>query len=185
MIMKKILLILAIAFTINTAFAQKYLTKTGHISFFSSTPIEDIDAHNYQVTSIINFEDGKMVFSLLMKGFEFEKALMQEHFNEKYVESDEFPKAKFKGEILNYKDIDLSKDGVYKVVVKGDLTIHGETNSISEKATIEVKDGKVIGEIKFYIAIEDYKINIPSVVRDKIAERVEILVEMNYNLYTK
>ncbi len=183
--MKKIILILAIAISVNTLVAQKYLTKTGHISFFSSTPIEDIEAHNNQATSVIDFSNGKMAFSLLMKGFEFEKALMQEHFNEKYVESDEFPKAKFKGNIVDFNNIDLSKDGKYEVVIKGDMTIHGETNPVEATGTIEIKDEKIIGTSEFILAIKDYKINIPSVVKDKIAKEVKVSVNMNYNLYTK
>lgn len=183
--MKKILLILAIAFTFNAVNAQKYLTKTGHISFFSTTPMEDIEAHNYQATSVVDFGSGKMVFSLLMKGFEFEKALMQEHFNEKYVESDEFPKATFKGQIVKFKSIDLSKEGIYNTVIKGDLTIHGVTKAIVANGTFEVKGDKLIGISKFNIAIEDYNIKIPSVVKDKIAKDVEISVNMNYKLYTK
>lgn len=183
--MKNLILILTILFTINTAFAQKYLTKTGHISFFSSTPMEDIEAHNHQATSVINFEDGKIVFSLLMKGFEFEKALMQEHFNEKYVESDEFPKAKFKGQINNIEVVKLSIDGKYNVSISGDMTIHGKTNAVKSEGVLEVKDGKVIGTSEFTIEIADYGIKIPSVVKDKIAKEVKISVNMDYSLYSK
>ena len=78
----------------STGLSQNYITKTGHIWFFSDAPLEDIEAHNYQVTSVLNAERGEMVFKVLMKGFQFEKALMQEHFNEKYVESDKYPESK-------------------------------------------------------------------------------------------
>jgi len=183
--MKKLLLTLTFFAAINSLTAQKYLTKTGHISFFSTTPMEDIEAHNYQATSVLNFEDGKIVFSILMKGFEFEKALMQEHFNEKYVESDEYPKATFKGQILNFEELDLSKDGKFEVIVKGNLTIHGETKPVEAKGVIEIKEGKVIATSEFVIAVSDFNINIPSVVKDKIAKEVTISVALDYSLYTK
>jgi len=120
-----------------------------------------------------------------MKGFEFEKALMQEHFNEKYVESDEYPKATFKGQILNFEELDLSKDGKFEVIVKGNLTIHGETKPVEAKGVIEIKGGKVIATSEFVIAVSDFNINIPSVVKDKIAKEVTISVALDYSLYTK
>ncbi len=183
--MKKIILILTIAFTVNTVWAQKHFTKTGHVSFFSSTPVEDIEAHNYQATSVVDFESGVIVFRLLMKGFEFEKALMQEHFNEKYVESDEFPKATFKGEIVNLKEVNLAKNGSYEVEIKGDMTFHGVTNEVKTKGVFEVKAGKVTGKAEFKIVVAEYKINIPAVVRDKISKSVTISVDMNYRAYVK
>lgn len=183
--MKNLLIILLFVSLVNCISAQKYFTKTGHISFFSTTPIEDIEAHNYQVTSVIDFENGEIVFALLMKSFEFEKALMQEHFNEKYVESDEFPKANFKGLIVNYESVNLAKSGIYKVKIIGKLTMHGKTNNVEIQATIEVKDGHIVGESIFTIAISDYKIKIPSVVKNKIAKKLKISVNMNYSLYAK
>lgn len=178
--MKKITIILTLLLVGNTLMAQKYFTKTGYISFFSSTPIENIEANNYQVTSVLDFSNGEMAFSLLMKGFEFEKALMQEHFNEKYVESDQFPKAKFVGAITNYKNVNLKKDGVFKVEVYGEMTIHGVTNKVRTDGTLEINDGKIIGLATFNLALKDYKINIPSIVSDKIAKEVTISVKMNY-----
>lgn len=183
--MKKIVIILTLVLAVNALFAQKYFTKTGHISFFSTTPVEDIEAHNYQVSSVLNYENGEIVFSLLMKGFEFEKALMQEHFNEKYVESDEFPKAKFVGAIKDYKAFDLTTDGTYEVLIVGEMTIHGVTKKVEATGTFTVKDGKLNADAKFPLTIEDYEINIPSVVSDKIAKEVSISVAMDYKLYGK
>ncbi|MFT4644469.1 MAG: polyisoprenoid-binding protein YceI [Planctomycetota bacterium] len=183
--MKKIAIILIVVFSINTMFAQKYFTKNGHISFFSTTPVEDIEAHNYQASSVLNYENGEIAFSLLMKGFEFEKALMQEHFNEKYVESDEFPKAKFKGTIKDYKAFDLTKNETFTVLITGEMTIHGVTKTVEAEGTITVKDGELSAEAKFPLAIEEYDINIPSVVKDKIAKEVSISVAMEYKKYVK
>lgn len=183
--MRKTTLILAVLLITNAAFAQKYYTKVGHISFFSTTPVEDIEAHNYQSTSIIDFSNGDIVFSLLMKGFQFEKALMQEHFNEKYVESDQFPKASFTGSITNFKDVNLKKDGVYKVEVSGKMTIHGKTNLVKTEGTLEVKEGKIIGDSSFKLLVADYDINIPSLVADKIAKEMTINVAMDYVEYKR
>lgn len=180
-IMKKITTIIALLLVGNTLMAQKYFTKTGHISFFSTTPVENIEAHNYQSTSVIDFSSGEMVFSLLMKGFNFEKALMQEHFNEKYVESDQFPKATFKGNIVNFKDVNLKKDGVYKVKITGEMTIHGVTKTVKADGTLEVKAAKIIGLSTFKLPLKDYNINVPSVVSDKIASEMTIKVQMDYS----
>lgn len=183
--MKKIAIILTFVFAVNTIFAQKFFTKTGHISFFSTTPIEDIEANNYQASSVLNFENGEIVFSLLMKSFEFEKALMQEHFNEKYVESDEFPKAKFVGAIKDYKLFDLTTNGTYEVLIVGEMTIHGVTKKVSANGIFTLKDSELSAQAKFPLIIEDYDIDIPSVVSDKIAKEVSISVAMDYKLYKK
>lgn len=183
--MKKITIILAILLVGNTLVAQKYFTKTGHISFYSTTPIEDIEAHNYQSTSIIDFSNGNIVFSLLMKGFEFEKALMQEHFNEKYVETDEFPKAQFKGNISNFESVNLAQDGKYEVSISGKMTIHGVTKGVSTQGIFEVKNGRIIGTCTFTLLVADYEINIPGVVRDKIAKEMTIKVNMDYSEYKR
>mgnify|MGYP000471721520 CR=1 FL=1 len=183
--MKKITLLIAIFLVANSLIAQKYFTKTGHISFFSTTPVEDIKADNYQSSSVINFENGDIVFSVLMKGFEFEKALMQEHFNEKYVESDEFPKTKFTGNIKNFETVNLSKNGAYEVEVEGKMTLHGVSKEVSTNGTLVVKYGLVSGKADFVLAPEDYEINIPAMVRDKIAKTVTITVDMEYKEFKR
>src|SRR5437868_4715809 len=92
-------------------FAQKVYTKNGNISFFSKSPIENISANNNQVMSVLSVPTGEMQFSVLIKSFHFEKALMEEHFNENYLESNKFPKAIFKGAVLDMSKINLAKDG--------------------------------------------------------------------------
>ena len=184
--MKRILFLALTLVAFSTSvFAQKYFTRSGHIWFYSEAPLENIEAHNYQASSVLDTETGEMVFSLLMKGFEFEKALMQEHFNEKYVHSDEYPKASFKGNVVNLDAIDLSKDGQYEVDVEGDLTIHGVTNPVKTKGTITVNDGKILGKAKFPVTVADYNIEIPAVVRDNIAKVVDVNVDMEYEPYEK
>jgi len=183
--MKKTILIIAIAFITNGLLAQKYFTKTGHVSFFSATPVENIEAHNYQTTSVIDFSTGEIVFSVLMKSFEFEKALMQEHFNEKYVESDTYPKSTFKGKITDFEKVNLKKDGVYEVNITGEMLIHGTTNKVNAKGKLEVKNGTIIGTSTFQLEPETYKVTIPSLVRDKIAKSLTIKVKMEYKPYEK
>ncbi len=127
--------------------AQPLITRNGFISFYSKTPLEDIKAENKQVNAVIDLSTKKIAFVLLMKGFLFENALMQEHFNENYVESDKYPKASFSGSYTG--DVNPVKEGNYPIVVKGDLTIHGITHNIESPATIEVKEGKLAGRSNF------------------------------------
>ncbi len=184
--MKKSLLILSmLLLAASSLSAQKYLTRTGQITFLSETPVENIEANHNQVTSILNAENGDLVFSLLMKGFQFEKELMQEPFNEKYVESEKFPKSTFKGSITNMEEVDLSKDGTYDVKVEGSIIIHGVTQPLSVDGTLTVKGDKIIAEATFPIAIADFKIEVPSVVRDNIAKEVSVHILMNYEPFKK
>ena len=117
----------------------------------------------------------EMAFSLLIKSFTFTKELMQEHFNENYVESDKYPKASFTGTYTG--DVDLTKNGVYNVTVTGNLTLHNTTKEISTPGTLEVKDSHLIGIAHFKAKPEDFNITIPSLVRGKIAQ--EITVDIN------
>lgn len=180
--MKKLMLsvIMLLAVTAVSQAQEKYFTKTGKITFYSSTPMEDIEAHNKTTTSVIDTKTGKMEFAVLMKAFQFEKALMEEHFNENYVESSKFPKANFSGTITNLEDVNFEKDGTYKTMVKGNLTIHGVTKAIEVPGTITVKNGAIQAISTFNIAPEDYNIEIPNLVRDKIAKQIKVTVDMNY-----
>src|SRR4030042_6695880 len=101
-----IILFLTLFFAAN---AQKYMTKNGYIGFFSHTPLEDIKADNNQVASVLDISTGEIVFQVLIKSFHFEKTLMEEHFNENYMESDKFPKSTFTGKIINLSSVDFSK----------------------------------------------------------------------------
>jgi hypothetical protein len=152
--MKKIVLFLISFITLVTvAEAQKFITKTGYIRFFSTTPMEDIEAHNRQVNAALDAETGDLVFKVLMKSFQFEKALMQEHFNENFVESDKFPNSSFKGKITNLQDIDFTKNGKYDINIEGDLTIKDVTKKINEKGTIEVNGDKIKGLSTFILRL--------------------------------
>ena len=173
-------LILAFIFlTALSAGAQKFITKTGYIKFYSDAPLEKIAAHNRQVNCALDATTGDFIFRVLMKSFEFEKALMQEHFNENYVESDKYPNATFLGKITNIKDINLTKDGTYDANVEGKLTIHGVTNNVKEMGTFEVKQGKLVGKAKFNIVVADYKITITGTVGSNISKTVEVTVDVS------
>lgn len=177
--MKTILIsFLALLLSTNVVYSQKYMTKNGHIRFFSSTPMEDIEAHNRQVNAALDASTGDFVFKVLIKSFEFEKALMQEHFNENYLESHKFPNASFQGKITNLSAMDFSKDGTYNADIEGKLTIHGVTKDISEKGTFTVKDGVVQGFSKFFVKVADYEIKIPGAVVNNIAESIEVSVDV-------
>jgi hypothetical protein len=156
------------------------MTKNGFVGFFSHTQMEDIKGDNNQVVSALDVSTGDIVFQALIKSFHFDRALMEEHFNENYMESDKFPKTTFKGKITNLSSVNFSRNGTYEVTVEGDLTIHDVTNKISTRGTLEVVAGGINATSKFSLVPEDYKINIPGVVREKINKNLEVTVNMKY-----
>lgn len=155
----------------------KFYTKNGKISFFSSTSLEDIRANNKTVTVLLDSKTGDLQIAVLMKGFEFKKALMQEHFNKNYVESDKFPKAEFKGQVINNNTINYAADGTYPAKVRGRLTIHGQTKEIETPGTIQVRDGKPVLQSVFNVLVADYNISIPRLYRDNIAKSIQVTVD--------
>lgn len=173
--MKNLIITGLLLTTAFSAVAQKYATRTGRVTFFSTTPVENIEAFNNESSAAIDSKTGDVVFIVPIKSFKFEKALMQEHFNDNYMESDKFPKAEFKGK-GDFSKMDFTKDGTYKTNVSGKLTIHGVTKDVSVPGTIQVKAGKAIVNTKFKVKLADYGIKIASVAKGKIAEQVEITV---------
>jgi len=163
------------------AYSQLYATRTGFAGFYSKTALEDISGENNQVYAVIDAGKKNLAFAALLKGFNFPKELMQEHFNENYVESDKYPKATFSGAYTG--DVALDKDGVYKVSVKGNLTLHNVTRTIETQATLEVRAAHLLGVAEFKLKPEDFNIGIPSIVRDKIDK--EITVKVNIDCSTK
>ncbi|HET9057387.1 MAG TPA: YceI family protein [Chitinophagaceae bacterium] len=183
--MKQIILISLTILKFYFATAQPvFFTKNGTISFFSRTPLENIDAKNTSVASKINTQTGDMEFQLLIKGFQFKKSSMQQHFNEKsYMDSDNFPKSYFKGKIIDLSKINFKKDGVYNITVEGDLTIHGVTKKVSTIGVITVVGEKINAKSGFVVKLADYKVSVPQFVSQKIAESVEIKVDCDYQLF--
>lgn len=159
--------------------AQTFLTRNGFIGFYSKTPMEDIRAENRQAYAMIDVAKKNIAFTLLVKGFTFQKQLMQTHFNENYAESDRYPKASFVGTYSG--DVDVNKNGVYPVVVKGQLTFHGVTRPIEAPASIEVQDGVLTGKSEFKLKPADFDVEIPALVRDKIAQQMDVRVLVKCN----
>ena len=157
-----------------------FITKSGSITFYSSASLEDIQATSNQVTSVVNTVTGAVAFKALMKSFQFEKALMQEHFNEKYVESDKFPFTTFKGKITDMTAVNFEKDGTYPVVVTGDISLHGVSKNISATGSITIKENTLIVSSTFKLTVADFNIKIPGAVKDNIAKVVEVTVSGTY-----
>lgn len=179
--MNKLMVIALLLFVGAEVKAQdKYMSRNATVNFNATGPLEKIEANNGQGASVIDSKTGNMEFMVTMKAFEFEKALMQEHFNENYVESDKYPKAVFKGTIQDISKVNFAKDGVYPVQIKGNMTLHGVTNEMLSDGTIEVKSGNITGKSKFTLKCSDYKIEIPSLVKDKVSNVVTINVTAPY-----
>ena len=168
--------------SMNNVYGQgKILTNDGIISFYTHTVIEDITATHQNVASVIDAASGEVAIIVTMTGFQFEKKLMQEHFNENYVESHKYPKATFSGKIENNSRVNYQQPGTYPVQVSGEMTIHGVTRAVSTEGSIEIKPKGIIANTKFMLNPEDYGIRIPRVVRKNIAEKMEITAQLVLN----
>ena len=161
-----------------TARSQLLMTRSATISFHSNTILENIDAVNDHVMAVIEPAKKNIAFSLLMKQFEFPRKLMQQHFNENYVESDKYPKATFSGTFT--ETIDVTKEGNYNVSVTGKLTIHGVTREVTIPASLAVKKGLITGSATFKLNPKDYNIDIPFIVRDKIEKENTVKVKAEW-----
>ncbi|UOQ53201.1 YceI family protein [Hymenobacter cellulosivorans] len=174
--MKHLLLLgLGLLLLLPTAQAQgKYSTRTGSIRFFSGTPLEDIEGRSTQAAGVLDMNTGKVAFSVPMKSFVFKRTLMQEHFNENYVESEKYPTATFSGAVVGFQPGQLPGTGLQRVQVEGDLTIHGVKRRVRVPGTLELKDSHLLVSSKFNVAPADYNIEIPALVRDNIAKTMEV-----------
>lgn len=178
--MKTLTFGIILAFVLLPLTAQKYICKTGYVKFYSHTAIEDIEAINNQAASILDAATGDFQVSLLVRSFSFKKELMQEHFNENYMESDLYPKSTFKGKIVNLDKINFQQDGTYEAEVEGDLTIHGVTKRVTTKGQIIIAKGLPSAKAVFKVLTADYNIKIPDLVKDNIAKEIEITVNLEY-----
>lgn len=181
--MKKIFVVLVLVAASVGAFSQgKFISKNAYISFYSSTPMEDILGESNEAVTILNAETGEIAFQALMTTFHFKRALMEEHFNENYMESTKFPKAKFTGKIEGFNK-DILKNPATEVKVTGTLSVHGVDKTITIPVKLGQENGKLVGTAKFKVTPEDYGIAIPSLVRDKIAKQMEVTVKTEYQPY--
>jgi hypothetical protein len=175
--MKHLTICVSLFFSFSLTLAQKYVKESGTISFFSAATLEDIKAENAKAVSLFNSATGDIAYSAPITEFKFEKALMQEHFNEKYLESDKYPKASFQGKVIGF---DLAAGSIQNVSAKGKLSMHGVTREISVPGTLEVKNSKLILQAKFNVKLEDYKVEIPKLMWQNIAEEVEVTINFTY-----
>jgi hypothetical protein len=167
-------------------YAQElYALKSGKVNFFAGTPIEDIDAVNTKITSFLNIKTGDVVITMRNTDFTFKRALMQEHFNENYMESEKYPKSEFKGKVLNISTLDLSVSGEYKVEVEGNFTIHGIAKPRKIEVVIVNKDGSIQADSKFQALLADHKIERPQIVWEKLAENVQVTLSLSYEIFKK
>lgn len=184
--MKKILLVAFASFSIMMVTAQtKYVTRAGKATIYSHTIAEDISANNNNITGIVNSESGDIAISVPVQSFQFEKALMQEHFNQpNFMDSKQYPKINLKGKITNLSVINFSKDGTYEADIAGDLTIRGTTKSINEKAHITVKDGKVSVHCKFIVKdIGSFGVGKPmGKKKNNVADNIEVTYMAAYEI---
>lgn len=173
-------LALAILMSFSNPQGRIYKSNTGNINFYSHTAMEDIEADNHKVKSAFSSENGKIQFSLLVKDFEFEKALMQEHFNENYMESSKYPRATFSGTIDDMGAVKLSIPGTYTSKITGKLTIKDVSKTVSTTGTFVVKADEVNAKATFNVNPEDYNISIPKVVNDNISRNIRVTVDVDY-----
>jgi len=163
--------------------AQIYMGKTCNISFFSSGPIEDISASNKTAKPIFNAVTGEITLSVTIKGFEFDKKLMEDDFNKKYMESDKFPYATFTGKVN--EQIDYKKDGTYKATITGNLNMHGVDKKRTISGTVIIKGGEIFFNSMFNVALKDHNITIPTLAVQNIAEIVQVIINSALTEYKK
>ncbi|MES2826645.1 MAG: YceI family protein [Bacteroidota bacterium] len=159
--------------------AQLLISKNALVSFYSSTVLEDIEAKSNTASSALNPKSGEILFKVSNTSFKFQKKLMQEHFNENYMESEKYPYTEFSGKITG--TFDPSKDGTYPVSVTGSLKVHGVAKTYTAPAELVVTNGNITGKASFKVRIADHGIKIPSLVFKNIAEFVEVKVQAVYS----
>jgi len=176
--MKHISIILLAWMSIFQTGQGLYMCKNAEISIFSSAPIEDIAARTSSGQSVYNAATGDLVFSVAINTFKFRKALMQEHFNSDYLESDKYPRATFKGKIQEH--LDLTKDGTYQITATGVLDVHNVKQNRTIPGTLTVSNGNVTMKSEFMVKCVDHHIDIPKLVFQNIAETIKVNITATY-----
>lgn len=182
--MKNTIKLLTFSLLISSkSFGQLYATQSGETNFFSETPVENISAVNKTVGAILNTSTNEVAVSMKMSAFDFPNKLMQEHFNENYMESEKFPTGVFKGKIV--EAIDYTKNGTYDITAKGQLTLHGVTQPRDLKGKLTVDNQKISLACNFDVKLVDHKIDVPKLVFAKIAEVIAVKSKYNFIPYVK
>ncbi len=175
--MKNLLVSITLFASLALLAQDKMITKTGKITFEASVPaFEEVKAKNDGVTCVLNPKTGEIASLALMKGFRFKLALMEEHFNENYINSDSYPKATFKGKIENFDSAALT-DASKDFTIKGKLELHGKTNDVTSIAKIRKTEAGIEIITNFSVNADDYAIAIPSVVKSKVSNKVKVKAE--------
>ncbi|WP_298761831.1 YceI family protein [uncultured Psychroserpens sp.] len=187
--MNKTLLLILIAFINYPShfpnkkdYKEEYIERQGEVSFFSYTPVENIQATNNQALSIFDTKTNEVAVRILMRAFVFKKSLMHEHFNESYIESDLYPEATFSGKII---DFDPSIETMQTRIIKGDFTLKDVTKSVDIKATISIVDGNYIIKGGLDILIDDYNIKVPALLSPNISKKIEVTFNFKYSQHEK
>lgn len=157
--------------------AQRYSAEKTFVSFFSKASVEDIKAENTKAVSMFDATTNDVAYSIPIKDFKFAKSLMQEHFNEKYMESEKYPKSTFEGKIVGFQS---SAQGIQPVRAQGKMTIHGVTRDVDIPGTLEKQADRLVMKSKFVVKLEDYKIRIPQLFWKNITEQVEVTIDFTY-----
>lgn len=164
----------------SIGYGQVYESINTDVSFFSEAPFQDIEASNHEATSYFDLSTSYVLFDVMIEDFEFDQGLMEQHFNDRYLESADYPKAEFFGKVLGF---DPLVTGVQQVTATGELTVHGVTNVVKSNGRMVVNE---FGEIhlisKFTVDIEDFSIDTPRLLFHPVAETVQIKVEARYHL---
>lgn len=173
-----LLLVLVLATAGRAGAQSRYMTKFGLVTLYSATPVVDIEARNVTAAAIVDLDKGQIAVSVIMKDFQFERSLMQQHFNESYLETDTYPKAIFTGKLLDYQPGSLKPNSKLTAIAEGELSLHGVLKPIRTPVWLELKDGRLVGTTRFVVSPADYKIDIPLIVRDHIAKSVDVQVTL-------
>lgn len=155
---------------------QTLESERGYVKFFSSALIEDITAENDKGKSLFNPETGEVVFLIPIPEFEFSKALMKEHFNDNYMESEKYPEATFKGKIIGFQ----TESSRSEAIAEGEMMIHGVKKQVRIPGEILNQKNSLLMKAIFKVILEDYDIEIPKLMFQKIAEEVEVTVEFEF-----
>jgi len=178
--MRKILLSIIVTFlTLSLHSQDKFMTRSGKVSFVSETSLETIVGTNNHVSCILNMNNGEIIFQMKIISFEFKKALLEEHFNEKYMESEEFPKSTFSGKIDNWEKINFEEGKIVDVLVSGTIEVHGVKKVITTNGTMQLNNGNINLLSNFSLTVADYNIKIQNAVKDVIAKSVDVSVNLN------
>jgi len=175
----RLLLLLLLMLSLQPALAQKFISKSSTVTFFSEAPLENIEAINSEANSIFDLSTGEIVFSVPIREFQFEKSLMKQHFNENYMDTEIYPKSTFKGKVTGYRQ----QPGQYQATATGELFIHGKTRNVQVEGSVEIGQDELSLSAVFPVELKDYEIKIPRILFSNIAESVEVNIQFVYKPY--